>query len=365
MGEYARSARGKLVSTGALMAVALPFEPQVVELINYTAAATNTGGLIPYTTWHFEMGQGQAVNQIVETSGTSPTNSYLTNAVLTAGGISTFSAGLSLQFGAQIPIQAITKASAAVVTANGHGYVTGDVVLLEGLYQSPTTGMPQISGIPFVVTVSDANTFSIPWNTNQSDYTALSGTPVPGAFVRQIIYPFLYAPGVSNITSLTLGTTTTVVTTAPHNLSVGSEVGFRISPLWGTVQLNSPQNFRIPGSPVYGYVMAVTDATTVVVKLNSTNFTPFNTNIPIANVPGLTPPQMIAVGDVNSGGTPYSGGALYPSPVVNGVSTINGPAILGSFVNNTASGFVIGAGVAGSIGDDIYWRAYLYDYSIS
>jgi len=44
-----------------------------------------------------------------------------------------------------------------------------------------------------------------------------------------------------------------------------------------------------------------------------------------------------------------AGSPLYPSPSFptssGGVSTINGPAIRGAFVNNTAQGFIIGAGV--------------------
>ena len=77
---------------------------------------------------------------------------------------------------------------------------------------------------------------------------------------------------------------------------------------------------------------------------------------------------------MNTGGLQYSGGNLYPSPVfptfTGGVSTINGPAILGAFVNNTRQGFVIGSGSAvtdssshlsGATSDVIYWEAYLTD----
>jgi hypothetical protein len=71
---------------------------------------------------------------------------------------------------------------------------------------------------------------------------------------------------------------------------------------------------------------------------------------------------MVAVGDVNTGGLAISSGsALYPSPVVNGVSTINGPAISGAFVNNTRQGFIIGAAIAGSLNNVLYYRAYLHD----
>jgi hypothetical protein len=87
---------------------------------------------------------------------------------------------------------------------------------------------------------------------------------------------------------------------------------------------------------------------------------------------------MVAVGDVNTGGVSISSGsALYPPPYsmpigTTQVNTINGPAVLGSYVNNTAQGFVIGVGagtndtssvLVGANGNVIYWKAYLHDYS--
>ncbi len=112
---------------------------------------------------------------------------------------------------------------------------------------------------------------------------------------------------------------------------------------------------------------------TFVCNANSTGFTAFNTNQTVASVPGLTPPQVIAVGDVNTGGLAYSGGALYPSPLVNNVSTINGPAINGAFVNNTRQGFIVGNGVGttdtsavmgGVAGNTMLWEAYYLDMNL-
>lgn len=367
MAEYSRLARGSFVSTGGAQAVVLPFLPDRVELINYSAAATPAQHGVPFAWWDVAMGQGFAVEQVQ-----AATPFAMSADVVLSGGISTFSRGVSLQFGPQLQIASITKANPAVVTtAAAHGLSSGQVVTLSGLFQSPTTGMSQIADIPFVVTVTGSTTFTIPYNTNQSNFTALSASPA-GAFVRVVLYPALYAPGVSFISAITLGATTTVVTTSPHNLVVGSEVAFRVSPPWGTVQLNSLPNPLLPGSPVYGFVVAVTNSTTVVVNLNSSAFTAFNSNPVYA--PGLTPAQMVAVGDVNTGGLPISAGsALYPSPVVNGVSTINGPAIQGAFVNATSMGFIVGNGagsadsssvLVGAAGNLIIWWATMDDYSV-
>lgn len=357
MAEYSRIAKGTVSSLGGATPVILPFQPDAVELYNFTAATTPTVAFVPEAYWDANMGQGAAQYQVFDSTPA------LITATTATGGITTFNSGLALQYGAAQQVVGITKASPAVVTVTGHGLVTGDVVVFSGLYQSATTGMPQISNIPFVVTVTGANTFTIPWNTNQSGYTALSGSP-SGAVMMKVSNPFLFAPGVSYITSITTGTSTTIVTTAPHNMVTGQEVAFRIPTLFGTTQLNSLPNVNIPGSPIYGVVTVVNSSTSVTVNINSSSYTAFNTNIPFASTVGLTPAQMVAVGDYNTGGWPITAtSGLYPSPLVNGVRTIGGPAIQGAFLNNSFQGFVIGATVAGASSDVIYYRAYLSDYS--
>ena len=175
--------------------------------------------------------------------------------------------------------------------------------------------MPQISGMTFVISaVGDADHFSVVWPGGGSNYTALSGSPA-GATVKKVLYPWLYSPGVAYIEAITTGTTTTIVTTAPHNYVVGQEIAFRIPQAWGTTQLNSLPDVLIPGSPIYGYVTSVTNSTTFVCNINSTGYTAFNTNLTVAQMVGQSFPQVVAVGDVNSGGVAYSGGALYPSPL--------------------------------------------------
>lgn len=365
MTEYSRIAKGSVtVATGGGAGpIVLPFIPDRVEFVNYTAQATPTAGFVAKAYWDVVMGQGAATYDFYASGPAYSTGSTAT------GGISTFKAGDSLLFGAKQQIIGATAANPIVFNVTAHGYKVGDVVMFQGLYQTGTTGMPQISGMPFVVTaVSDANHFAINWNGAQSNYTALSGSPA-GAFVMKVLFPFLYVPQVSFIESITTGTTTTIVTTAAHNLVVGQEVAFRIPQAWGTVQLNSLPNVLIPGSPKYGYVVTVTDSRTVVVNIDSTSFTAFNSNQPVASVSGQNFPQMVPVGDVNTGGVQISAGSpLYPAPKFlqeNGsyMSTINGPAIQGAFVNNTSMGFVIGSVVAPTAAQVIYWTAYLDDYS--
>lgn len=365
MTEYNKMAKGKFTSTGAQKVINLPFLPDYVEIINYTASAAFTDHRVLSAQWDVNMGQGFAIAQVKNTT-------YQTDSVIT-NGISTFEAGLALQYGARKQIIGATKADPIVFNVTAHGYSVGDIVVFEGLYQSATTGMPQISGMLFVITaVDDADHFTVKWNANQSNYTALSGSPT-GAYVRKVLYPYLYAPGISYIEAVTTGSTTTIVTTAPHNCVVGQEVAFRIPSSWGITELNSLPNVTIPGSPIYGYVISVTNSTTLVVNINSTNYTAYDSNQTVASVPGLSFPQMVAVGDVNTGGVQISSGsALYPPPSVNGANTINGPAIQGAFVNNTSMGFIIGSGtcvtdtaavLVGATSEVIYWRAFAHDIS--
>ncbi len=367
-------AKGRFTSTGAAQIINLPFQPDFVRMMNYTtSAAAATSQNVVAAQWDANMGQGFAIQQ-----GYNATPAIIWD-VVTTGGISTFAAGQMLQFGPTLAISGITKASPAVVTTTtNHNLASGDVVIFQGLYQSSTTGMQQIQGIPFTVTVTGATTFTIPWNTNQSAYTALSGSPA-GATVKKVLYPYIYFPGDTIISAITLGTTTTIDTTDAHNFKVGQEVAFRIPSAWGTVELNSLPNTLTPGSPVYGYVIAVTDYNTVVVNIDSSAMTAFTSNVSFAGTPGRSFAQIVAVGDVNTGGTVISSGsALYPPPQympigTTLVNTINGPAINGAFVNNTAQGFIIGAGaggvlttsvLVGAAGNVIYWEAFLHDMSI-
>jgi hypothetical protein len=375
MAEYSRLLKGDFISTGAAQVINLPVQPGRVDMVNVTASATPANHGISSAIWTPEMVLAGVNQTIVQLFNATPVS---TTGAVTTGGISTFAAGQLLQYGPSQQIIGITKANPASINVTAHGYQSGDVVILNGLFQTSMTGMPQIAGIPFTVTRVDANNFTIPWNTNQSNYIALSASPA-GATVRKVLYPYLYFPGQSFISAITTGATTTVTTTNAHNFVVGQEVAFRIPSQWGTVQLNSLPNTLVPGSPIYGYVISVTDYHTVVVNINSSAFTAFNSNLTVAQTIGLSYPQIVAVGDVNTGGVQISSGSpLYPSPQYIPIgttpfSTINGPAILGSYVNNTAQGFIIGAGAAtsdassvlvGNVGDLIQWFVTVHDMTI-
>jgi hypothetical protein len=361
MAEYSRLAKVKITGTGLPQTVNLPFVPDYVTYVNLTAMQTPIAGNVTNIWWDANMGQGVATSLVL--------NGGLLEGpfVFTTNGVSTFAAGLSFQYGPTQQVVSTTKGYPTTFTVTAHGYANGDVVMFQGLYETPTTGMPQMGGIPFTVQSATANTFTVQWDTTGSNYTALTGSPL-GATVKKVLYPFMYVPGDNIIAQTVNGTTTTVFTTTAHNYVVGQEIAFRIPSIWGDTGLNSLPNNVIPGSPIYGYVTQVVSYNQFVCNINSTTFTAFNPNQPVSSLPGLSFAQVVAVGDVNSGGWPYTGGALYPSPIVTtytGISypTINGPAIQGAFINNTRQGFILGSSICGLPGDIIYAQAFLHDYS--
>ena len=127
------------------------------------------------------------------------------------------------------------------------------------------------------------------------------------------IEPENFQPSEFEITAITLGPTTTVTTaTSPfgvvNNYVIGQLVRFLIPPAYGTIQLNNQT----------GYVISLPGVNQVTVDIN----TNINYNAFIASPTyGPTKPQLIPVGDGNSGS-------------INSQGRINnGTYIPGSFIN--------------------------------
>lgn len=383
MSEYSRLAKGSFTATGTSQFVNLPFVPDFVEFWNYTIIKTPANHGVTHAWWDAKFVDAVTNNVPTMIELFDVSTELLTDTIQT-NGISAFQAGLALQYGpvyqhtGSTDFQISKAAAAQITTTTNHNLASGDVVVFSNLAQTSTTGMQQIAGIPFVITVTGATTFTIPWNTSQSNYTAINtatSTNNAGSF-KQVLYPCLYAPMVSFISAITLGATTTIALTMPGNFSVGQEVAFRIPSIWGTTQLNSLPNVIIPGSPIYGFVTAVSASLTtptITVAINSNAYTAFNSNQPFASYPGEKFPQVVPVGDANSGSllTNFQSPQFWNGNSNALTSSINGPAIAGAFCNNTSQGFVIGAGTAATDtsaslmanGNQILWHAYLHSYA--
>ena len=377
MAEYSRLMSGQVVSNGSTgqTLVICPCTPNFIEVNNRTLSLAAAGGVLR-SWWYTDAGQGSAYLS-TSTSGSPNTD---TQTFVAANGFTTIQAAQALQYG---PVQTIGASGSitgtnhttiTVVTTANHNLVTGNWVILQNLYATTTTGMQQIAGIPFMVTVINATEFTVFWDADESNYTTITGSVSSleaSASFRQVLYPVLYAPGVSFVAAINTSTYV-VTTTAPHNFVVGQQIGFRIPSIYGTTQLNELPNIITPGSPTYFYVSAVGSSTTFTIGASTLGSLPPLTAFTTANVPfiyftGLKFPQVFAVGDVNTGGYPYTGAQLYPSPTIfngsssNAVRTTNGPAIYGSYINGTYSGFIIGSAIAGTATNILDWRAYTHD----
>ena len=103
------------------------------------------------------------------------------------------------------------------------------------------------------------------------------------------INPQYYEPSQFVISSITMGYNTTVTTSVIHNYVVGQEIRLLIPQYWGAQQLNRKT----------GFVISILSSTEILVSINSLNASPFALATPAPQYPQQ--PQVIAVGDVNSG----------------------------------------------------------------
>lgn len=115
--------------------------------------------------------------------------------------------------------------------------------------------------------------------------------PAP-AYQNLPIQPYFYQPSRFEISAIGFGSSvTTVTTTVDNNYVVGQQIRFNIPTDCGSRQLND----------VTGYVVEILSATQFAVSVPSSGFTPFKNPI------GRDEPQVVAIGDVNSGVVNNSG----------------------------------------------------------
>lgn len=319
MAPYSKFAEGYFTATAATAkTVTLPFVPNTFEIWNKTQWGSNSAtSQIQYAIGYSEDTAGYGYSQQNVASQV-----YMKNIAHTTGAFTFFSAGQpALGPAVALTSTYITQASPALVTSTSHGLVTGDVVYLYA-----TTTMLQVGGIPYTVTKVDANTFTI--NVVSSGFAAAA----TAGYFKKVLYPNLYLPGARYITAITTGTTTLIGVSQNHNMVVGQQVQFSIPSQWGMTQLDG----------LKGYITAVASST-LTVAINSTSFTAFAYPTSATAGLGVSFPQVIPIGDSNTG---YSGPTV-PQP----------QTIPGAYVANTSSGVIVGASLLLNTSDVIRWRA--------
>jgi len=128
----------------------------------------------------------------------------------------------------------------------------------------------------------------------------LSGPTPP--YSNPPIQPQNFKPSRFVISGIVLGTDTTVMTMSNMNYVLGQQVKLLIPSGYGCTQLNEAS----------GYVIQIVSPTQVVVNIDSS----FGVNEFIA-YPGRTSPEILAIGDINSG-IISSTGRFIPSTNVPG-----------------------------------------------
>src|SRR5262245_57369312 len=130
MSEYSKMAKGNFVAPATSAFVNLPFKPDFVELWNYTNIAAAVAANKALRAWwdaSLVVSSNNPTMLEIYTAG-----SVVNFDVITSNGISAFSGGLSLQYGAVYQHTgstdfSISKASPAVVTTTtNHNLNSGD-----------------------------------------------------------------------------------------------------------------------------------------------------------------------------------------------------------------------------------------------
>lgn len=303
--EYSKLTNGSFVSDGAAEIIGpLAYLPRRVFMLNKTQfddGAANPG--VVKRAWGFSTDENGTAYIVKNTDGLATDSSD----IITSGGFS-FITRDTPQFGASQTGTAVSQANPAVVTIVGHGYQTGDVVLL-----TQTTGMLQIAGIPYTITVTGANTFTIPVDSSGFAAAATSVT------AKQVLYPEIWIPFAVQITNITQAASAVITTAMDHGFVVGQVVTIQLPELFGMVEIDGLQ----------ANVTAIT-ANTITVDINSTGFTAFAYPTSADFAMGTDVPTVYPVGDTNFGFI----GPVVPFP----------PAIPGAFYNNSGYFVIIGIG---------------------
>jgi len=108
--------------------------------------------------------------------------------------------------------------------------------------------------------------------------------PIP-PYNNPPIEPQYYQPSRFVISGITLGSTTTITTTANVNYVVLQQVRILVPPAYGCIEIDGQT----------GFVLSLPNPNQVVVSINSSRYSAFISSI------FPTQPQIVAIGDINSG----------------------------------------------------------------
>ena len=230
--------------------------------------------------------------------------------------------------GAPTTITAISADAIPVVTANGHGLITGDIVRISNV-----VGGQQLGAYDIRVTRLNANTFQLSW----MPQIAAAAAPGASATVRRLSNEIYFSPKERVITSISQAVNAVVVFAAPHEFTVGQVVRFKVPAINNSAAYGMTQISGLSGS-----VLAVdAAANSITVDIDTSGFSPFV--FPLTTATNMQLAQCTPIGENTAVALQYS------------------TNILGDATRNTAIIGVSLYGGAGSPGgaadDQMFWVA--------
>lgn len=221
--------------------------------------STANPGVVKEAHWFRGMASGAALTTKNTNGAATDTKDFLAT-----GGFVPYSYSNPPTYAVQA-ITSITKANPAVVTITGHGYATGDIVRIYN-----NTVMDQLGGLEWSITVIDANTFSIPINTNVANFTAETSASAQKLFKLSDFYPQK-----AYITGITAANPAVITTSTAHGYVAGQKIRVKCPSVFGMTQIDG----------LLATVASVT-TTTITTDIDSSSFTAFGwpaaTAVPIS-----------------------------------------------------------------------------------
>jgi hypothetical protein len=284
------------------------FPPTHIEITNQTQfGQTGTGNLNIQTILWDSAYPTQTNVTYINAAGTA-----LLPGAVTTNGISLYSGSGQGTLGALQSGTVITKANPAVVTATAHGLQTGQTILMTN-----NAVMTQLGGTAFTVTVTNANTFTIPINTNTANFTQETSFKFRAVTVGSLFYPQH-----RTIDAITAANPMVVSTTEAHGYQVGQQIRLNVPSIFGMTQANNIQSV----------ITAVTSTTFTLGNVNSSAFTAFAYPGPIATAGAFSQARAIPIG-------------ASPTAVTAGLLTYYDDLLVDSTLNQQFNGFIIGSGL--------------------
>lgn len=321
MAELTIVTQGTFTSTGNSIIIPVRQDCDWMRVYNYTQIAAQSTSVGYEYYWQRGMPAGGG---LVWTDTAANSVNVLAN----PNGFTLINTAIPTQTLSPNAITNISAANPPVVTSAAHGLVTGDIVLI-----SNATGASQLGGIPFLITVVDANNFSL------TNMQAIAVAAAPGAAsrVRLLSNSTYWQPTANYITNITQAANAVVTFSAPHSFQVGSEIRFKIP----TISAVSYGGMTVLNGTTAD-VIAVT-ASTVTLNVNTTGLGAFT--FPLTTDVPYTPAQCIPVGE-------NTAVALSLNPPVSTLGDAQ--------VNVAVLGMLLGGGAntpGGASSDFMYWQA--------